>query len=240
MFEGARVVVVVPAFDEEERIGRVASSMPALVDEIVIVDDASRDATALRARESADPRVRVIVHPANRGVGAAIVSGYRAALARGGGARDAFVVMAGDAQMDPSDLPALIAPIARGEAGYVKGNRFAHPDIGRAMPRGRRLGGIVLSRLTSLAIGQPVHDSQCGYTAIARDACAALDLDGLWPRYGYPNDLLGQLAARGIAIGEVCVRPVYAGEKSGLRIWHVARIAQLVGRVWVRRVVTGR
>ncbi len=238
MFQGAKVSVVVPAFNEEERIGRVLAAMPLEVDEIFVVDDASRDATVARASAHArtDGRVTVCAHGENRGVGAAIVTGYRAALARGGGARDAFVVMAGDGQMDPRDLPALVAPVARGDADYVKGNRFLHPDIGRTMPPARRLGGLVFSRLTSLAIGEPIHDSQCGYTAIARGACARLDLDGLWPRYGYPNDLLAQLAARRLRIAEACVRPVYAGEKSGLRVWHVGRIAQLVGRAWVRRV----
>jgi glycosyltransferase involved in cell wall biosynthesis len=236
MFEGARVVVVVPAFNEAERIGRVLETLPAEVDEVIVVDDASRDATAAVARARGDARAQVVVHAVNKGVGAAIATGYQEALRRGGGARDAFVVMAGDGQMDPRDLFALVAPVARGEAGYVKGNRFAHPDVGRAMPLGRRLGGLVFSRLTSAAIGQPVNDSQCGYTALARGACAKLDLDGLWPGYGYPNDLLGQLTARGIAIGEVCVRPVYAGERSGLRLWHLGRIAQLVARAWVRRV----
>jgi glycosyltransferase involved in cell wall biosynthesis len=237
MLDGTKVVVVVPAFQEEERVGRVIETMHSSVDEVIVVDDASRDATAAAARAYASDRVSVIVHPTNRGVGAAIVTGYREALARGGGRQDAFVVMAGDGQMDPADLPSLVRPVARGEAGYVKGNRFLHPDVAGVMPPARRLGGEVFSRLTSLAIGRRVRDSQCGYTAIAREACARLDLDGLWPRYGYPNDLLGQLAARGIPFAEVCVRPVYAGERSGLRVWHTARIAQLVGRAWARRVI---
>jgi glycosyltransferase involved in cell wall biosynthesis len=233
-----RTIVIVPAFNEEARIGRVLASMPPAVDEILVVDDASRDATSLVARSSSDARVRVLTHAANRGVGAAIVTGYRDALSREGEGRDAFVVMAGDGQMDPSDLDALVAPIALGHADYVKGNRFAHPAIRQTMPRARYVGGLVFSRLTSIAIGQEIHDSQCGYTAIARDACARLDLDALWPRYGYPNDLLGQLAARRIPIAEACVRPVYAGEASGLRAWHCARIAQLVGRSWIRRVTS--
>jgi glycosyltransferase involved in cell wall biosynthesis len=245
MLAGAKIVVIVPAFNEEERIAEVVRTMPPEVDEIVVVDDASRDATAERAREALGvfgarggaPRARLLVHEANKGVGAAIVTGYRAALAQAGGARDAFVVMAGDGQMDPRDLPAVAAPVARGEAEYVKGNRFVHPDVGRVMPRGRKLGGVVFSRLTSLAIGLPVHDSQCGYTALARGACEQLDLDALWPRYGYPNDLLAQVAARGLRLHEVCIRPVYAGERSGLRVWHIGRIAQLVGRAWVRRVL---
>ena len=236
MLEGSKVIVIVPAYGEEARIGRVLETMPAEVDEIIVVDDASRDATRERARASGDARVSVVVHEVNRGVGAAIATGYREALARGGGARDAFVVMAGDGQMDPRDLPALALPVARGEADYVKGDRFSHADVGRTMPRARRLGGEVFSRLTSVAIGQPVSDSQCGYTALARSACARLDLDGLWPRYGYPNDLLGQAAARRMTIREVTVRPVYAGERSGLRVWHLGRIAQLVARAWLRRV----
>jgi glycosyltransferase involved in cell wall biosynthesis len=237
MLEGAKIVVVVPAFNEEQRVGTVLETVPSLVDEVIVVDDASHDRTASIARASGDSRVSVLVHGANRGVGAAIVTGYREALSRGGRARDAFVVMAGDGQMDPADLPALVRPIARGEADYAKGNRFVHRDVSRVMPPARRLGGEVFSRLTSIAIGQPVSDSQCGYTAIARAACAHLDLDGLWPRYGYPNDLLAQLAALRMTIREVPVRPVYAGERSGLRLWHLGRIAQLVGRAWVRRVI---
>ncbi|MGO9708513.1 MAG: glycosyltransferase family 2 protein [Polyangiaceae bacterium] len=236
MLGGATVVVIVPAFNEEERVARVVATMPPEVDEILVVDDASRDATAKRAEESGDPRVTVLTHGTNRGVGAAIATGYREALARGGGARDAFVVMAGDGQMDPRDLPALTSPVTRGEADYVKGNRFSHDDA-NVMPPARRLGGVLFSALTSVAIGQPIHDSQCGYTALARAACARLDLDDLWPRYGYPNDLLGQLAVRHMRIREVTVRPVYAGEKSGLRVWHLGRIAQLVGRAWLRRTI---
>jgi glycosyltransferase involved in cell wall biosynthesis len=238
VLEGVRVVVVVPAYDEEERIARVVSTLPREVDRVFVVDDASRDSTTLAARAVGDPRVSVLTHDENRGVGAAIATGYRAALLEGGGGRDAFVVMAGDAQMDPRDLPALVAPIARGAAGYVKGNRFAHPEVRRIMPRARYVGGLVFSRLTSIAIGQRVVDSQCGYTAIARHACARLDLDALWPRYGYPNDLLAMIAARGIAIDEACVRPVYAGESSGLRVWHCARIAQLCARAYARRVLS--
>jgi glycosyltransferase involved in cell wall biosynthesis len=232
-----RVIVVVPAFHEEERLGGVVASMPAEVAEIVVVDDASRDATGAAARAAGDPRVHVVTHAVNRGVGAAIVTGYRWAMARPGHPRDAFVVMAGDGQMDPRDLPALVGPIARGEAGYVKGNRFAHPDVTRVMPRARYVGGQVFSRMTALAIARPVHDSQCGYTALSREACEALDLGAVWPGYGYPNDLLARLAERGVRIAEVPVRPVYAGEASGLRVWHCAKIAELCARAFARRVM---
>ncbi|MDB4997955.1 MAG: glycosyltransferase [Myxococcaceae bacterium] len=240
MRAGSRVVVVVPAKNESTRIARVVTTLPSWVDRVLVVDDASTDGTAEHARATGDARVRVIVHPENRGVGAAIVSGYRAALDEPGARDDAFVVMAGDAQMDPDDLPRVVDPIAHGEAGYVKGNRFASPEVWRAMPLARRLGGEVLSRLTTRAIGVSITDSQCGYTAIARWACEAIDLDQVFPRYGYPNDLLGLLARKKIPIREVVVRPVYAGEASGLRAWHVARIGAIVARAWAARIYEER
>jgi glycosyltransferase involved in cell wall biosynthesis len=230
-----RVVVVVPAWNEGARIARVIRAVPPSVDAVIVVDDASRDSTAEAASVAGDPRVEVVRHDKNRGVGAAIATGYRRALASFGGPRDAFVVMAGDGQMDPDDLPGLVAPIARGVADYVKGNRFARADTASAMPRGRRLGGAVFSWATARAIGVPISDSQCGYTAISRAACSRLDLDSLWPRYGYPNDLLSQLAVGGMRIAEVPVRAVYADEVSRLRLRHLPAIAALIVRAAARR-----
>jgi hypothetical protein len=142
--------------------------------------------------------------------------------------------MAGDGQMDPADLAAVVDPVVQGLAGYVKGNRFLRPETRHAMPRSRQLGGRVFSRLTARAIGVAVHDSQCGYTAIAREVCASLDLAGLWPRFGYPNDLLGQLAVRQVRLAEVPVRAIYADEVSKLRARHTVAIAGLVGRAFLR------
>jgi glycosyltransferase involved in cell wall biosynthesis len=236
----SRVYVVVPAWQEAPRIGRVIAGLPAEVDRIIVVDDASTDGTAEAARASGDPRVEVVRHEANRGVGAAIVSGYERALAASGSPRDAFVVMAGDGQMDPTDLPVVVDPIARGEADYVKGDRFRGPGAARSMPLGRRIGGRVFSLGTGLAIGVPVFDSQCGYTAIAREACAQLDLAGLWPRYGYPNDLLSQLALRRLRIAEVPVRAVYADEISRLKPRHVRRVAARLSGRFAERAIEDR
>lgn len=229
MLENASVFVIVPARNEAPRIGEVLDGMPSFVDIVFVIDDGSTDDTSAAARRHGDPRVDVLRHERSRGVGAALVSGYRAALARPGSPHDVFVVMAGDGQMDPRDLLPLVGPVVRGEAGYVKGNRFASPES-QVMPLGRRVAGEVLSRATSLVVGTPIHDSQCGYTALSRAACERLDLAALWPGYGYPNDLLAQLGARRIAIREVVVRPVYRGEPSGVRPWHVLRIAWLLAR----------
>lgn len=209
-------------------LGRV----PSLVDRIYVVDDASPDGTAELVDKNPDPRVRLLRHAENRGVGAAIVTGYAEALANG---YDVLVVMAGDDQMDPEDLPSVIAPIVTGEADYVKGNRFRHPER-RRMPLLRRIGGIVLSFLTRVTTQLRVDDTQCGYTALGAATARRLPLTELWPRFGYPNDLLGMLAAARGRVAEVVVRPVYAEEQSGLRAYHVLQIAGIIlGRWWKAR-----
>lgn len=233
MLDGSRVVVVVPAYEEAPRIAHVIQKIPDFVDHVVVVDDASTDRTAAVAREAGGDGVVVLRHGSNRGVGAAIATGYERALALTGHARDAVAVMAGDGQMHPGDLARVLLPVVRGEAHYAKGDRFGGPTLAD-MPWSRRLGGRVLSRLTSLAIGKPIHDSQCGFTAIARSALAALPFATMYPRFGYPNDLLGLLAARGATIVEVPIRAVYEGAPSRLRAWHVPRIAALVARAAVR------
>lgn len=224
--KAARVFVIVPAYAEEERIGVTLRGIPSWVENVVVVDDASPDATSAQAEAVGDPRVKVIRHVVNRGVGRAIATGYQTALNLGA---EFLVVMAGDNQMDPRDLPALLAPIAVGAADYVKGNRFLHADVGR-MPLHRRWGSRLLARLTNAVGGTAIDDSQCGYTVLARRAALAVDWDSLWDRYGYPNDLLITLARRGFRIAEVPVRPVYAGEKSGLRPWHLLTIMWVIAR----------
>ncbi len=236
MLFGVPVVIVVPAWNEAPRIGRVLRGLPREVDHVVVVDDASQDGTKEAALALLDPRVEVVVHPENRGVGAAIVTGYVAAQRYTDSPSAAFVVMAGDDQMDPKDLPALVRPIAEGRADYAKGCRFSWPDVRREMPLLRWLGGWGFSLLTSLAVGARVRDSQCGYTALSNAASRRLDLQGLWPGYGYPNDLLGQVVVRGLHFVEVPVRPVYKDEVSRLGLRHLPTIGRLVARSWVRRV----
>jgi glycosyltransferase involved in cell wall biosynthesis len=219
MFRQLRVAVVIPAFNEERAIGAAVDTIPAFVDAVIAIDDASADDTTDRALAAGGARhgFEVIRHPVNRGVGAAIVTGYRRALALGA---DAIAVMAGDGQMDPEDLPALLEPIADDAADYVKGNRFMHPSVWSEMPPARIVGNVVLSAATRVTSGyRHVFDSQCGYTAIARRALAQLDLDQLQPRYGYPNDLLSRLNVAGMRVTDVPVRPIYGPHwKSGIRL----------------------
>jgi glycosyltransferase involved in cell wall biosynthesis len=236
MLRDAQCVVVVPARNEEERIGRVIDTMPDFVDHIIVVDDASTDATAARVRErESKRRITLVRHAHATGVGGAIVDGYREASKAVGGARDAFCVMAGDGQMSPDDLEAVATPIVTGDADYVKGNRFTAHDIARVMPRARYVAGRVFSIATSLAVDHPIHDSQCGFTALSRAACDALDLGSIWRGYGYPNDVISWVLLRNLRITEVPVRPIYAGENSGLRPYHAAVVAALILRAYGRR-----
>lgn len=230
------VLVVVPAFREEALIARVIETMPSFVDQILVVDDGSPDQTSAKAAATKDPRLVMLRHRERRGVGAAITTGYVESLKIMRHPHDAVVVMAGDNQMHPDDLESVATPIVRGDADYVKGDRFRDPKVCRKkMGLPRFFGGQIFSRLTSLAIGQPISDSQCGYTGISRHALSVIDLPDLWPSFGYPNDLLGQLASHRLRIREVAVRPIYGSEISKLRLRHLPPIFFLLARAAMRR-----
>ena len=220
MLEGKRVAVVVPAYDEEALIGETLASIPEFVDRIYVIDDHSQDATAVRAQEVGDPRLEVIVHDRNEGVGAAIVSGYRRALAE---RIDVACVMAADGQMDPADLETIAGAVARGEVEYAKANRLFTGQAWELMPRHRYLGNAVLSMLTKIASGYwHVADSQSGYTAISRAQLERLDLDRIYPRYGFPNDMLVHLNVWNARVRDIPSRPIYGhGERSGIKLWRV-------------------
>ena len=228
MLEDRRVAVVVPAHDEEKLVATTLAGIPAFVDRIYVVDDGSRDATVERARGVGDPRVEVLAHDRNRGVGAAIVTGYKRALAEG---MDVACVMAADNQMDPGDLELLARPVARGELDYAKANRLVTGEAWDLIPRTRYLGNAVLSLLTKVASGYwHVADSQSGYTAIGRRTLEALDLDRVYTGYGFPNDLLVHLNVWNARVRDFPSRPVYGvGERSGIRYHKVVpRISWLL------------
>src|SRR6059058_2441681 len=217
MLEGKHVAVVVPAHDEEKLIGAMLGGIPGFVDRILVVDDGSTDATAERARAVDDPRVEVIVHERNGGVGAAIVTGYKRALAE---RMDATAVMAGDNQMDPDELEELSLPIVRNELDYAKANRLFTGSAWKLIPRNRYLGNAMLSLLTKIASGYwHIADSQSGYTAISLEMLELLDLDRIYPRYGFPNDMLVHLNVWNGRVRDYPSRPIYGvGERSGIRL----------------------
>jgi glycosyltransferase involved in cell wall biosynthesis len=230
VFEGKRVGVVVPAYDEEALIGATLGGIPPVVDRIIVVNDGSSDGTVERAQATDDPRVEVISHEQRGGVGAATVTGYRRALADG---MDVVVVMNGDNQMDPEDLPKLVAPVARGELDYAKANRLATGQAWQLIPKTRFFGNAILSMLTKVASGYwHVADSQSGYTAVSREMLELLDLDHIYTNYGFPNDMLVHLNVWNARVRDFPSRPIYGvGERSNMRYRHVVpRIAWLLVR----------
>jgi glycosyltransferase involved in cell wall biosynthesis len=241
VFEGKRVGVVVPAFDEETLIGATLEGIPPLVDRVFVVDDGSSDRTAECARETGDPRVEVLSHARRSGVGAATVTGYRRAMAEG---LDVVAVMNGDNQMDAGDLPTLVEPVARGELDYSKANRLSTGLAWQLIPKTRFFGNAILSMLTKIASGYwHVADSQSGYTVISRQMLERLDLDRVYTQYGFPNDMLVHLNVWNARVRDFPSRPIYGvGERSAMRYRHVVpRISWLLlkgffWRLWEKYV----
>jgi glycosyltransferase involved in cell wall biosynthesis len=217
MLEDKTIAVVVPAYNEQALVGTTIRGVPAFVDRIYVVDDASGDGTGTAALAEGDSRVEVITHERNSGVGAAIVTGYRHAVRAGD---DVACVMAADNQMDPSDLERIALPVVRGEVDYTKANRLISGEAWKVIPRSRYLGNAVLSLLTKIASGYwHVADSQSGYTAASREILEQLDLERVYPGYGFPNDMLVHLNVWNARVRDIPSRPVYGvGERSGIRI----------------------
>jgi glycosyltransferase involved in cell wall biosynthesis len=217
MYRDKKVCVVVPAYNEETQIGKVINTMPPYVDSIVIVNDCSKDKTEEAVKAINNSKVILINHKKNQGVGGAIATGYIWARDN---EMDATVVMAGDAQMDPNDLPNILNPVVSGEVDYSKGNRLFTGEAYKKIPKVRYLGNSVLSFLTKIASGYwHVADSQTGYTAISLKALKLINWNKMYKRYGQPNDLLVRLNVYDLKVRDIPVKPVYGvGEKSGIKI----------------------
>jgi glycosyltransferase involved in cell wall biosynthesis len=219
MYKKKSVAVVVPAYNEEKLIVKVVETMPKFVDHIVVVNDCSTDRTrqVIEGLQKSYRKLVILNHEQNRGVGGAIATGYE--WARDNDV-DIAAVMAGDAQMDPAELPSLLDPVARGWTDYAKGNRLFTGDAWKIIPRTRYIGNSVLSFLTKIASGYwHIADSQSGYTAINRKALHMIDWDEMYRRYGQPNDLLVRLNVFNLRVVDVPVTPVYnIGEKSGIKL----------------------
>lgn len=235
MYRNLRVAVVVPAHNEERHIAQVVTTAPPLVDHVIVVDDCSDDNTFDAAKMTADPRLEVHRLPVNQGVGGAVITGHKRALELGA---DVSVVMAGDAQMDPNYLPALLDPIADGEARFTKANRFFGEGSFAGMPRHRVFGNIALSFLTKAASGYwGLFDPQNGYTAIHRNALERLQLDRIAKRYEFENDLLIRLNVLRVPARDVPVPAVYGDEVSGMRLGRVApRLLRMLWRGFWHRM----
>jgi glycosyltransferase involved in cell wall biosynthesis len=236
MYKDRVVSISVPAHNEEALIQKVITTMPDFVDHIVIVDDLSDDATSDKARAIGDPRVQVIRHEVNKGVGGSIMTAHRKGLELGA---DLFVVMAGDAQMDPDYLPSLLDPLIDDDFGFSKANRFFSMDSFRGMPGYRVCGNVVLSFMTKLASGYwNLFDPQNGYTALTRGALERLDLDRIAETYEFENDLLINLNILDVRAVDVPIPAMYGEEVSGIKLGRVIpRISRLLFRGFWKRLL---
>ncbi|GLQ21960.1 glycosyltransferase family 2 protein [Algimonas porphyrae] len=222
MYSDKTLAAVIPCHNEETQIEKVVDTMPDMVDRIVIVNDKSTDKTAdvLDALAKRDKRVVALHHSVNQGVGGAIATGYEWARDND---MDMAVVMAGDGQMNPDDLPALVAPVADEGVNYSKANRLIVSRSIEKIPFRRFFGNSVLSLLTKISSGYwHISDSQTGYTVADKDVLHTIDWQDMYKRYGQPNDLLIKLNVHKFTVRDVPTEPVYnVGEKSGIKIRRV-------------------
>jgi glycosyltransferase involved in cell wall biosynthesis len=215
MIQGKTVAVVIPAYRVEKEIAGVVQAMPEFVDRIIVVDDASPDRTAEIVGGIPDPRIQLIRHPRNQGVGGAVATGFGAALEAGS---DVLVKCDGDGQMNPGDIEELLAPILSGRAEYAKGCRFHHFRDLSAMPRSRLGGNIALTFLTKVSSGYwHVLDPQNGFVAIRGDVLRRLPLARLARGYFFENDMLIRLNALEARVEDVPLPSRYGAETSSLR-----------------------
>lgn len=237
MIDGKTIGVVVPAFNEERFIGRVLDTMPDFVDTIIVVNDGSSDSTGelIDARASSG-RIVAVHHATNVGLGQSLIDGYVAARE----ARiDVVAVMAGDAQMSPDDLRAVVTPIVTGAADYVKGNRLLREEVAERMPRHRLLGNAALSMLSKFATGYwHSMDPQCGYTAISHFALTQIPIEKMRKGYGYNAHILNMLNLAHLRVAEVEVEPIYGDEVSYIKLRkYVPSVSRLLIVLFCRRIL---
>jgi dolichol-phosphate mannosyltransferase len=236
VLERVRVGVVIPAYRAEGTIAAVIRGLPDEIAHIIVVDDASPDRTVEAAEALRDRRVRVVRRTANGGVGAAVKTGYEAALEAG---CDIVVKVDADGQMDADFIPDLVFPLLTGEAGYAKGNRLWSYEASRAMPRRRLLGNLFLSLATKAASGYwNVLDPTNGFTAVRADVLRRLDWRHIGDRYFFETSLLVELHLMRVPVRDVLMPARYAGERSSMRLVPIAfEFSGRLVRALMRRLV---
>ena len=212
-----RVAVVIPSYRVTAHIVEVIDAIGPEVWRIYVIDDACPDGSGEHVLASCnDPRVKVLPHDVNKGVGGAVMTGYQTALADGA---SIIVKVDGDGQMDPTLIPLFIEPILAGEADYTKGNRFFNLEEVQSMPRLRLFGNAVLSLMAKLSTGYwDLFDPTNGYTAIHADCARYLPFEKISKRYFFESDMLFRLNILGAVVHDVPMDAVYGDEVSNLKI----------------------
>ncbi len=214
--EDEKICVIIPAYNVEAYIGGVIRGIPEWVWRIIVVNDASPDHLAQKVKEIPDPRVVLVEHATNQGVGGAMLTGFARAIELGA---TILVKMDGDGQMAPEVLPRLIKPILDGKAHYTKGNRFIETDTIQKMPLLRRLGNFALSFMTKMASGYwNIMDPTNGYTALDARAYQGLHPQRIHRRYFYESSMLIELNLHRAVVVDVPMHAKYDHQHSSLSI----------------------
>lgn len=220
-FSKFKIAVVIPAYRVERDIQSVLQGIPAYVTAVIVVDDASPDASAdlVAAAAKRDKRIILIRHEQNQGVGGAMVTGFSKAMELGA---EIVIKLDGDGQMDPIHIPALITPLIEGDADYVKGNRFRDFQSLKKMPLIRRIGNLGLSFLTKAATGYwNIFDPTNGYFAIRAEVLKQLPLGKIDKTYFFETSMLSHLYLLDAYVMDVTIPARYSGETSSLSIRRV-------------------
>ncbi|MEN9562166.1 MAG: hypothetical protein RIR73_410 [Chloroflexota bacterium] len=237
-FSKFKIAVVIPVYRAENEIRSVLLGIPRFVRHIIVVDDASPDSCADLVSSAAkkDKRIILIRHEKNQGVGGAMVSGFKQALALG---TEIVIKVDGDGQMDPHYIPALITPLITGEADYAKGNRFRDFDALRQMPIVRRIGNLGLSFLTKAATGYwNIFDPTNGFFAIRAEMLAQLPLDHIDKSYYFETSMLSRLYLRDAFVQDVTIPARYGNEVSSLSIKRVLfEFPYKLTRTLIKRII---
>ncbi len=214
------VVVVIPCYRVVRHIADVIGRIGSGVARIYVVDDACPEGSGAHVETAcSDPRIRVLRHAVNQGVGGAVMTGYAAAFEDGA---TVVVKLDGDGQMDPAMVPRLVAPILQGQADYTKGNRFYDIEHVRAMPAKRLFGNAVLSLMSKCSSGYwNVFDPTNGFTAIGAPVLAVLPLGKISRRYFFESDMLFRLGTVRACVLDIPMPAMYSDEVSNLRIGRV-------------------
>ncbi|MFH0798398.1 MAG: glycosyltransferase family 2 protein [Candidatus Woesearchaeota archaeon] len=252
MYKNKRISLVIPAYNEERLIKPTLENVPAEIDRVYVINDASTDnmTHVVKACIQNDPRIVLLNHRKNFGVGAGIVTGYLKSAKEG---YDIAVVIGGDNQMDLKDLPNFLEPLIKGEADYTKGNRFlyaggsteslAKPNV---MPLQRLLGNSLLSLMVKMSSGYyRIFDTQDGYTAITKEAINKINWSDVYKGYGYPGDFLIVFNAYNLKVKDIPRRAIYIkGERqSQIKVFKYMRkvfplyLKKFLWRLWNKYVL---
>lgn len=237
LFKRYKIGVVVPAYNEEVLLGETIMGIPGYVNRIYVVDDCSSDQTPDVIKSIKDSRIVSLRHEVNMGVGKSVVDGYKMALKD---KMDIVVVMDGDNQMDPFQMPRLLMPIIEDKADYTKGNRLITRRSREKMSAWRFFGNAILSLLTKIGSGYwDLMDPQNGYAAASRKALETIDLDSVYTYYGYLNDILIKLNAYGMRVTDIVIPARYGNEKSSIKYSkYILKVAPMLFRGFLWRLKT--